>query len=462
MQPTVRIGFDLNLSGTGPFFTLNDPVKGVLDNVSFVLAEDALTDVSADVRSVSVRRGRSDETTNVDAAAANIVLDNRLRLYDPTAPASVSPYGPSILPRKEIVVRLGNQTVFTGQVEDWDLNYTPGGESTTTAKAGDGFTLLAEANLASGAGATGLSSSVIYETASAANWPMSRLDLDQGTASVGVHTIQNNQKALPYLQKISNTEQGLIFVGKDGTLTFRDRISPRRNVRPLFADDGTGIPFQNIEIVYGTEFLYTQVEVTYPGGSASAVSASPSIVAYGLRSYSLDTFLPDGTEAGVIAAFLAGRYGEPTFKIVGLQVQFDSLTQAQRDRVLDLELGDGVEVLFTPNGIGDPIFRELAVDGIQHDIRPGVHVMSFRLFDPFLVANSGSVEGSVGEFGEVEGFKGTFGVVDGVSGSDGAVEGVKGTVGVVAGVNGSEGTVVGTVATSFILDTSLLDTGVLG
>ena len=462
MLPTVEIAFDLNLAGAGDFFTLNDPVKGQLDNATFVLAGEALTDVSQEVRSVSIRRGRADETTSIDAGTANVVLDNRLRLFDPTAPASVSPYGPSILPRKEILVKLGNQTVFSGQVEDWDLNYTPGGESVAVAKASDGFTLLSERNLASGAGATGLSSSVIYETASAADWPLSRVSLDEGTATVGVHTIQNNQKALPYLQKISNTEQGLIFVGKDGALSFRDRISPRRNTRPVFADDGSGIRFRNIEISYGTEFLYTQVLVNYPAGTASAQSASTSIVNYGIRELTLDTFLPDGTEAGIIGAFLAGRYGEPTFKIVGLQVEVNALSLAQRSQILDLELGDGVEVVFTPNGIGDPILRELAVDGIQHEITKTSHIMSFRLFDPFLVHYSGSVEGSSGEFGEVEGFKGTFGSASGASGTDGAVTGAKGTVGTVSGVNGSEGTVVGVKATAFILDTSLLDSGVLG
>ena len=462
MKPTVEIAFDLNLAGAGDFFTLNDPAKGVLDNATYVLAGEALTDVSDDVQSVSVRRGRADETTSVDAGTANVVLDNRLRLFDPTAPASVSPYGPSILPRKEIRVLLGNQTVFHGQVEDWDLQYSPGGEAVTIAKASDGFTLLAERNLASGAGATGLSSSVIYDTASVADWPVSLLALDEGTASVGVHTIGNDQKALPYLQKISNTEQGLIFIGKDGSLTFKDRISPRRNTRPLFADDGSGIPFQNIEITYGTEFLYTQVVVDYPAGSASAQSASTSIVNYGIRELTLDTFLPDGTEAGIIGAFLAGRYGEPTFKIVGVEVQLDSLTLSQRDAVLGLELGDGVDVLFTPNGIGDPLERELAVDSIEHEIQPNSHILRFRFFEPFLVRLTGSVDGSSGEFGEVEGFKGTFGSAEGSSGTDGAVTGAKGTIGTVTGSVGSSGSVSGVKATAFILDTSLLDSGVLG
>lgn len=481
MDTTVEIAFDLSLAGAGDLLTLDDPVKGLLDSATYVLGGEILTDVTEHVRSLTLRRGRADETTSIDAGTANVVLDNRLRLFDPTAAASVSPYGPSILPRKEIVVKLANDPIFTGQVEDWDLQYTLDGDATTVAKSGDGFTLLSERNLASGAGATGISSSVIYQSASAAGWPMGRVSLDEGTASVGAHTIQTNQKALPYLQKISNAEQALIFIGKDGTLSFRDRISPRRNTRPLFADDDTGIPFRNIQIVYGTEFLYTQVIVNYPSGSASAQSASSSIVDYGVRELTLDTFLPNGTEAGVIGAFLAGRYGQPTFKIVGIEVQLNGLSVAQRAQVLGLELGDGVEVVFTPNGIGDALFRELAVDGIEHEVTPVSHVVRFKLFEPFLVRRSGSVVGSSSTAGKVTGFKGTFGTIAGSSGTAGTVTGFKGTFGFTVGSQGTEGFVLGgegnvgrivgsstssgtvvgtkTEAGFFTLDSSALDSG---
>lgn len=79
----VAIAFDLSVSGAGDFFTLNDSVKGELDNVTYVLAGDILTDVTEDVRSVTLRRGRSQQLDKVQAGQANVVLSNVERKYDP-------------------------------------------------------------------------------------------------------------------------------------------------------------------------------------------------------------------------------------------------------------------------------------------------------------------------------------------------------------------------------------------
>lgn len=457
MRPEVKIAFDLSLAGAGDFFTLNDPVKGELDNATFTLAGDVLTDVSADVRSVTVRRGRSNETTNVDTGTANVTLDNTKRLYDPIASASVTPYAPSILPRKALQITIDGQSVFNGQVEDWDLRYTRGGDSVTIAKCADGFATFSEQVLASGAGATGLSGSVIYQTASAVDWPLGRLSLDEGTASVGAHTIDQDQNALQYMQKITNTESAMLFISKDGSLAFRDRISPRRVLGTVFADDGSGIPFGNIEITYGTEFLYTEISVDYPGGRVTAQSGSAAIANYGLTNYSIDTLLPDASSASTIAAFLAERYGDPTLRITSVDVQVDSLTPAQQAELLSLDLGDGARVIFTPNGIGEAIDRELGIESIEHNIVPGSHLMRFRFFEPFLSRRSGSVSGSSSTIGSVTGAPGMSGFAEGSSTNTGAVLGAKGAEGVVTGSSGTAGTVIGTKASAFVLDTSELD-----
>jgi hypothetical protein len=72
MLPTVLIAFDLSLAGGGDFFTLDDPIKGELDNALFGLAED-VSNVTSDVRSVSFRRGRSSETQNIDISSLNLL-----------------------------------------------------------------------------------------------------------------------------------------------------------------------------------------------------------------------------------------------------------------------------------------------------------------------------------------------------------------------------------------------------
>jgi hypothetical protein len=377
MRPTVKIAFDLSLAGGGDFFTLNDPVKGQLDDAPFGLAGDVLTDVSDDVRLVTVRRGRSNETLDIDAGTANVVLDNRLRTYDPTAAASVSLLGPSILPRKEITIGIDGESLFRGQVEDWDLQYAISGDSVTTAKCADGFTLLSQQVFASGPGATGLAGSVIYQTASAAGFPLGRITFDPGNATIGANTIADNTNVLQYLQLIAGSEPGLLFIGKDGTLTFRDRTASQAPTGVEFTDDGTGIPFTNIEIDFGTELLNTRVEVEWTGGKVSAENTA-SIVDYGVTTLALKTLLGIEQEAEDLATFLVQRYGEPVLRIVGLRCEMNGLPPADQLSLLALELGDGVKIRYTPNGIGDPVERTVVVDSIQHDMTPGSHFVSFN------------------------------------------------------------------------------------
>jgi hypothetical protein len=478
MRPTVRIAFDLALGGGGDFFTLDDPVKGTLDTAPFGLGGEAFVDVTGDVRSVQFRRGRSSETQTVDAAGANVVLDNRQRLYDPLVSASISPYAPSIIPRKALVVELANQRVFTGQVEDWDLQYAQGGDSVSIAKTADAFALLSqEVYTASVATASALSGSAIYDAASVAGWPLGRLDLDAGTSTIGANTIDAEASVLQYLQQIEATENGLLFINREGALAFRDRTSAfiRSGVR--FSDNGSGFPFFDIEIEYGTEFLFTRLDVEFLGGRVFAEDLTAS-EDYGLTTLRVKTLFGTQEEAEDFATFLVDRYRQPTVRIRSLQVQVDALTVQQQALLVGLDIGDIVSVEFTPNGIGEPILRELAIDSIEHSIVPGGHIAKFTLFEPFLRRFSGSVFGSSSTAGFVLGVKGKAGSVFGSSGTAGSVVGVNvftldfsrldssdplgGALGSIIGVNGSTGTVTGVIVIALILDTGLLDTNGLG
>ena len=81
----IFIGFNLEVAGLGDFFTLDDPVKGLLDNTVYKLADaDILVDVSEDVRSIRTRRGRSRELEKFNAGSIDVLLSNANRKYDPT------------------------------------------------------------------------------------------------------------------------------------------------------------------------------------------------------------------------------------------------------------------------------------------------------------------------------------------------------------------------------------------
>ena len=107
------------------------------------------TDVTSDVRSMSVDRGRSDDWGSF-SGSASIVLDNRDRKYDPFNTSS--PYNGKLTPRRQIRIRTtyGGSTydVFRGFVDGWPAQWTEAGkDSTVTLSCFDALQLLGSNSL---------------------------------------------------------------------------------------------------------------------------------------------------------------------------------------------------------------------------------------------------------------------------------------------------------------------------
>lgn len=401
--PTVKIAFDLSLAGAGDFFTIGaTPLGGTAVGGALPLAGDVLTSVSTYVRSITTRRGRSRFADNFDSGSATIVLDNRGRTFDPSATGYlvdstlvtvddpsikvdglITPYAASIKPRKAITVDIGGQYVFTGQVEDWDLQYDLGGDSVAICKVADGLALLTERTLTGGTAVAGTSGARVTTTLDDADWPTARRSIDTGSASLGADVIAENQNALDYLNKIAVTEAGSLFISREGLLEFRARTDLQTPTGTTFADDGSGIPFSAIDFEYGTERLYTSVAITYPNGTATATADAAALDDYGTSVLTVTTLLDDATAAQEMADYYAARYCVPLVRITGLEVKMHGISADYYDAVLARELGDLVTVKFTPNGIGEPVTQDLSIESIEHSITDGgtVHFVNMSLSD---------------------------------------------------------------------------------
>lgn len=382
----VEIAFDLNAAGQGDFFTLNDPVKGELDNTTYLLAGDVLTDVTADVRSLRIRRGRSNELDRFQSGSLDVALDNRTRLYDPTAGTAISPYGVSLKPRKEIAVSMNDESAFVGLVDDWDLSYTMSGDSVTTAKAADGFAILSQQTITphtSTAQTTGERVAAILDRGEI-NWPAALRDIDTGEATlvadaVGGTANPSPVNALQYLQNVERDEPGALYVDRSGMLTFRSRVDLQTITSVKFADDGSGIPFSNIGVQYGTEQLRNSVSVARLNAGTATASDLDSQQDYGVIAYEQrDSLLDSDVQAQNLADWLVNLYGQPQLRITQVDCDLIGLTDAQVNELLSLDLGDAVQIVFTPNSVGDPISRYVAIDAIEHEVKPREHRMTFR------------------------------------------------------------------------------------
>jgi hypothetical protein len=360
----VVFAFDEGAGGVTNFFTLDDPVQGVLDNTVFTLGGSfSLVDVTQYVRSVSISRGRSRVLDRPQAGNASIVLDNRARLFDPTAGTAVSPYSSSILPRKNVSITLNSEPIFNGLVDDWNLEFRNDGDYTSTAECVDGFLLLSQVTIGTAAKTSQLSGARVGVALTEASWPTGKRDLDAGQVTLQADSPAANTSILDYLQTVSDTEFGTFFMDRAGNAAFADRQASQNFSNPTVFG-GTGIPFREVSIDYGSE----QVDVD-----------ATSQTTYGVSELS-KTGLLFNTDAdmGTLGDYLLARYKDPSLRINEVTVSMDALGTAQQSTVARLDVGSPLQVTFTPT-VGSAITQYAVLDRISHNISPGEHNVTLTM-----------------------------------------------------------------------------------
>lgn len=385
---TVEIGVYLT-TGDTPYFRLDDPVKGKLNNATYRLAGPIYYDVSNRVTSVSIKRGKNRELDRYSAASASVSLRNEDRLFDPLNTASIF-YG-NIIPRRQIRIRTGGYDQFVGVIEDWNLDYSVSGESIAEIQAADGFALLAQQTLTPGTATPQLTGERIAAVLSQPTvaWPLQQRNIDAGTNTVGADVFSGN--ALSYLQAVEASEQGQLFMDRSGNVRFvNGAVTITSDLSAVFfSDDGTGVPYTNATVSYGTELLFNQAQVTSPAGTAISNNL-PSQEKYGITQTSVETLLSTYQQTEALSSFWVSKYGEPEYRFQDLTVSLDGLTGAQATQVLQLELGDIIQIKFTPNQVGTPIERYGQIISIAHGIGLDRHNITFSVGSlqySFLVLN---------------------------------------------------------------------------
>ena len=150
----------------------------------------------------------------------------------------------------------------------------------------------------------------------------------------------------------------------------------------VFSDFGPGIRFTQIQVQYGSEYLYNEVEATTqdPFAEIQVAEAPQSKQFYGVRTYTISSLL-NATDAGAfdVAKDYLTYYYEPELRVEAITVDLSNLTIEQRLEILGLEIDSYISVSFTPNGVGDPKIRSGLVTGISHRITLTTHEVELRL-----------------------------------------------------------------------------------
>jgi hypothetical protein len=407
MSVKVELGFT-SAGASAPFFTFDSEALGRLDDPASLLGGgQVLVDVSSYVRDFNTSRGKTRELERFQAGQASVSFNNSQRVFDPTY--ALSPFFGQIEPRRQMVISVDDIIQYEGTIDDWNIGYEQGGNSIAVAIAFDGIANLANIalqdftpsgsvieskffilndatrgklddadNLLAGTGGTVTTGRAINSALDFINWPDDRRDLDTGQAVVESNPIENDTIVLDYLQKVAASEPSGVFISKSGDVKFVERNAGFLGSKPFFSDDGTGIPYSIVSVIFGTELLYNEVLVTNSTTQASATNAD-SISLYGKRDVTRETFLDSFAQLSQLADFLVGKFGEPEFRFEVIEINLDNLNANQRQEMLNLELGDFVQVKFTPSDIPPAIERYGEVISTKSVFTPTSEVIQIGL-----------------------------------------------------------------------------------
>ena len=383
---TVSVGFPTT-TGFGNALQLDGANIAANQLDTGKLGGTAFADLTYLVESVTITRGRNRQLDQFNAGTATVVFNNSSRILDPLNQSSPywqgAPYNTTgVLPRNPIVISSNGIPIYTGVITDWNLSYDiqPNGDR-MYAQCSDAFTVLANQALNTVTPARQLSSDRVNTVL---NYPEINYQgaraIGTGSSFLGAYTISQDTEVLNYLQQVTTSEQGYIYIAANGTLTFKGRTAVLNPVSgATFNTTGTGLPMQSIENQFGDELLYNYIITQSPAGAVQTTSNATSIAAFQTQQYAVTNLLNDTvSEVAALGNYLLGKYKDPVLRFTGISTELTALNVANQNICLTLDLTSIATVVMAySTGTPATVSQTLIVSGVSHNITPQSHIISY-------------------------------------------------------------------------------------
>ena len=374
-------GFDVNS------FTLNDAIKGVLNNTDYTLGPNTqYADITEYVTNVTYSRGRKKTDYKFGAGVMSFTMRDETGILGPYD--TTSPYydpnndQPGLAPMRSVRLSRDGEYLFVGVVTSYYYQFEYAGPNYVQVQCADEFYKLAQTQLdeynvtAQLSGARITSVLALPEVDYTGSTSIATGTVDLGHAAD--YTVPQGTNTLNYLQQINAAEQGRLFVAWDGTITFQNRIGATLSAPVInFKDDGTGAKYSNLEVEFDADNVVNRAYVRALDGKDATDSDPASIATYFTQSTTItDSLLHVQGQIDDLAAYLLEPDPEPRYTSVA--TWFGTLTSLQRDAVSTIDIGDTISIHKEIPGLGSEIAEELSVEGIVGviDVNRG-HTVTF-------------------------------------------------------------------------------------
>jgi len=365
-------------------FVLDDTLKGVLDNATYVLdGTTEFADVMDSVTNINVRRGRRDVGDQFSAGTMTFTIQDVDGVFNPFD--ENSPYydtaesKPGLAPLRAVqLIRYSStdvpESIFSGYVVNFDYNFGLGTLDTVTVYCADQFYLLAQTYL-NQLNVTAETSGERIETVldlPEVDFPAGARNISTGTVNLGhdsSYTVPAGTNVLQYINQINQTaEFGRLFMSRSGVLTFQNRIGTTLSASVAdFHDDGTNYKYDGVGISFEADSVINRSVLTALDGKTATATDAGSIATYFIQTSSItNSLLHEQGSIDTAASYLLNPEPEPRYTSVA--TKYLMLTTAQKDTLATVDIGDTISVEKTfPSGTGTTqLAQELSVEGIEH------------------------------------------------------------------------------------------------
>ena len=365
-------------------FTLDDTTKGVLNNTEYVLnGTTQYASVIEGSTNITVTRGRRDIGDQFTAGSMNFnLLDGYaggvFNPFNQDSPFFDTANGqPGLAPMRNVILTREGEELFNGYIVDYTYDFNLGGLDEVNVACADRFyvlsqTYMAQYNVSEQLANVRVEAVLDLPEVNAFQLPGER-NIEASTVRLGgaaAYTVPNGTSVAAYMAKINESVQGRIFVARDGTFTFQDRIGTTLSASVAdFHDNGTAIPFDAVGISFEANQVVNRASVTHAGGAPEVAEDLASQATYFIQTQSIsDALVHNDAAALELAQYLLVAEPEPRYTSVS--TPFSTLTDAQRDTVAVIEIGNTItiEKSFATGNTTTSLAQELAIEGIQHQI----------------------------------------------------------------------------------------------
>ena len=377
-------------------FTIGSDANGIIGKNTFGSGSSSslIVDVSSQCVKATLGGGYNLLQGEFQAAQATFRIVDPNGDWNPNNTAS--PYYGYLTPNRKIQFSATYSStgyfLFSGYITAYNYSYPKNEElGYVDLVCTDAFRLLNLAGITtvSGTSAGETTGQRVGKILDQVAFPNSLRNIETGSTTVQADP-STLRTSLAAIQNCSFSEQGAFYIDGEGKATFLSRQTVEKaagQTPTLFANNGTGIGYFNLNPAFDDKLIINQATITRVGGTAQTSSNAASVAKYFPHSVNYDNLVVQTDEDALnIAKTYVATRAETTLRIDAMTLDLTTPDYAAGIvAALDFDYFTNVRVINVGQD-GSTIDKTLQVVGIAHDITPNTWKTTFTLSEPLVDA----------------------------------------------------------------------------